>query len=242
MNYTLEIIGFNIESCITAQEHGAARIELCDSPAEGGTTPSFGFIKAARKALQIPLYAMIRPRGGDFLYSDEEFRIMLDDVAVCKQSGCDGVVTGILDSDGAVDIRRTAELVEKAYPMGVTFHRAFDRVKDHRQALKDVIATGCERILTSGLHPNCEAGLETLKELITLANHDIIIMPGSGVKSSNIRRIIEETGATEIHSSASVVIDSKMKYLNKAMNENLRHVVANGEEVKEMSKILMSLS
>lgn len=242
MNYKLEIIGFNIESCITAQASGAGRIELCDSPADGGTTPTYGFIKAARKELHIPLYVMIRPRGGDFLYSNEEFRIMLDDVAVCKEFGCDGVVIGLLDSEGNVDVNRSTVLVEKAYPMGVTFHRAFDRVRDHRQALKDVMATGCERILTSGLHPNCEQGLETLKELITLSNHDIVIMPGSGVKSSNIRRIIEETGATEIHSSASIVMDSQMSYQNRAMNENLRHVVVNGEEVKKMNEILQSLA
>lgn len=241
MSYTLEIIGFNIESCITAQQAGAGRIELCDSPADGGTTPSQGFIKAARRILQIPLYVMIRPRGGDFLYTEEEFRIMLDDIAVCKQAGCDGVVIGMLDADGNIDVNRTTRLVEAAYPMGVTFHRAFDRVKDFRKSLKDVIATGCERILTSGLVPRCEEGLGTIKELVELAQGDIIIMPGSGVKSTNIQKIISETKVTEIHSSASVTVESEMSYLNKAMNEQLNHVAVNAEEVRKMSEIIRKM-
>ena len=124
MIFKLEIIGFNIESCIIAQAAGAHRIELCDNPGEGGTTPSYGFIKKAREVLQIELYCMIRPRGGDFFYTDEEFDIMKTDVQTCKQLGCDGVVIGMLNQDGTVDKERCKKLVELAYPMGVTYQRA----------------------------------------------------------------------------------------------------------------------
>jgi len=242
LNLTLEIIGFNIESCITAQNNGAGRIELCASPGEGGTTPPLSLIKAARKILQIPLYIMVRPRGGDFLYTDNEFEMMIDDVKACRQSGADGVVIGILNPEGDVDTIRCSKLVETAYPMGVTFHRAFDRVRDYKKSLKDVISTGCERILTSGLSPNCIDGIHIIKELVDLANDDIIIMPGSGVRSSNIKEIIQKSGAVEIHSSASRNVASLMKYQNSTMNESLDHVSVNGDEVLAMSAILQTIT
>lgn len=241
MNYILEIIGFDIASCAAAQEAGASRIELCSSPGEGGTTPSYGFIKSARRALTIPLYVMIRPRGGDFLYSDDEFAVMYEDVRRCKELGADGVVLGMLTSEGEVDIERTAALVEAAYPLGVTFHRAFDRVKDYRKSLRDVIQTGCERILTSGLAPKCSAGRDVLRELVKEAAGDIIIMPGSGVNSENIGEIIRYTGVTEIHSSASILSGSGMHFLNKNMNEVLNHVTVNKQEVEKMVSVLRSL-
>jgi len=231
----LEIIGFNIESCITAQEAGANRIELCDNPCEGGTTPSFGFIQAARKKLSVELYVMIRPRGGDFLYSDEEYKIMKADIEICKQLGCDGVVTGILNKDGSVDKKRTAALVEYAYPLGITFHRAFDRVNDHAAAIEDVIETGCERILTSGLSPKAMAGISIIKELIIQADGRIIIMPGSGVNAENIIHIAESTGATEFHSSASILKESGMDYQNSAMDEKMNYIIANRNDIKNMA-------
>ena len=144
MNFKLEIIGFNIESSLLAQAAGAHRIELCDGPGEGGTTASYGFIKAARKALTIELYPIIRPRGGDFLYSDAEFDIMKTDVQLCKETGCDGVVIGMLNTDGSIDKKRCRQLVELAYPLGVTFHRAFDRCANPFEALEDIIGIGCE--------------------------------------------------------------------------------------------------
>ncbi len=241
MSVLLEIIGFNIDSCITAQANGAGRIELCDSPPEGGTTPSYAFIKEARKILTIPLNVMIRPRGGDFLYSKDEFSIMLQDVAFCKNAGCDAVVFGILNPDGTVNKEQCSRLVEAAYPMGVTFHRAFDRVNDPEQALKDVISIGCERILTSGLKPKVEEALDMMSRLIHLAEDKIIIMPGSGVNAGNIKKIIEKTGAKEIHSSASVNTPSLMQYQNEMLKESLSHVVVNGEEVKKMVAQLRSL-
>lgn len=241
MIFKLEVIGFNIESCRLAQAAGAHRIELCDNPGEGGTTPSYGSIKAAREVLKIELYPIIRPRGGDFLYSDAEFEVMKADVKVCKELGCDGVVIGILNTDGAVDKNRCGELVQLAYPMGVTFHRAFDRVNNSAQALEDVIEIGCERILTSGLVPNALDGAETLATLINQADERIIIMPGSGVRSDNIIELAQKTGAVEFHTSARMNIESKMSYKNEAMKESLKTVSLDEEEVKKIIANLKSL-
>ncbi|MEP7254022.1 MAG: copper homeostasis protein CutC [Ginsengibacter sp.] len=238
----LEIIGFNIESCLVAQQTGADRIELCANPAEGGTTPSYGFIRAARKILDIDLYVMIRPRGGDFFYSDAEYEIMKNDVDTCKEIGCDGIVLGILNQDGSIDKKRCQSLLDYAYPLGITFHRAFDRTINPTQALEDIIDIGCERILTSGQQPKVMDGKILIKELIELANDRIIIMPGSGVTSSNLTELAEITGAKEFHSSAGMVRSSDMKYSNAAMKEELNHITTNGEEVKLMKEILKNLA
>jgi copper homeostasis protein len=238
MNSILEIIGFTIEGCITAQKAGAHRIELCDSPADGGTTASYGFIKAAREKLQIELYPIIRPRGGDFLYSDDEFEIMKTDVKLCKESGCDGVVIGILTKDGKVDKKRCGSLVDSAYPLGVTFHRAFDRTVDAFEALEDIIDIGCERILTSGQKPNASDGTELITQLIVKADDRMIIMPGSGVNSKNILQIAESTGAVEFHSSARKKRKSAMEFNNPALNENLESIVVDQEEIKMMLALL----
>ena len=256
MNFKLEVIGFNIESCILAQAAGANRIELCDNPGEGGTTPSYGFIKAAREILHIDLYPIIRPRGGDFFYSDAEFEVMKTDVQICKGLGCDGVVIGILNSDGTVDKQRCKELVALAYPLGVTFHRAFDRTRNplltspegrnldsdklkfYSQALEDIIEIGCERILASGLQPTALEGAETIASLIKQADERIIIMPGSGVRPDNIIELAKKTGAVEFHTSARINIDSKMNFSNEAMKESLKSVAVNEIEIKE---IILSL-
>ncbi len=234
----LEIIGFNIESCIAAQESGADRIELCAGPGEGGTTPSYAFINAAREILDIDLYVMIRPRGGDFLYCDEEFEIMKKDVQICKEFGCDGIVTGILTAAGKVDKNRCKELVDLAYPLEVTFHRAFDRVKEPLEALEDIIDLGFERVLTSGLKPKAVESTNLLAELIKKAEERIIIMPGSGVNSENIISIAESTGAKEFHSSATFSKESRMSYINPEMKESLTYVSVNKEEAKKMRQLL----
>lgn len=238
MGFKLEIIGFNIESCAIAQAAGADRIELCDNPAEGGTTASFGFIKAARKLLHIDLYPIIRPRGGDFLFSEEEFDIMKADVQLCKEIGCNGVVIGMLNPDGSIDKKRSGKLVEIAYPLGVTFHRAFDRCADPFAALKDVIDIGCERILTSGLQNAATDAAALLAGLVKEANEDIIIMPGSGVRSSNIISLAKETGATQFHSSARKMIGSAMNYHNQDINESLEHTIADAEEISKLKALL----
>ncbi|MBK6635023.1 MAG: copper homeostasis protein CutC [Chitinophagaceae bacterium] len=241
MNFKLEVIGFNIESCTLAQAAGASRIELCDNPGEGGTTPSYGFIKAAREKLQIYLYPIIRPRGGDFLYTDEEFEIMKTDVMTCKELGCDGVVIGMLNADGTVDTERCRQLVALAYPLGVTFHRAFDRVNNASLALEDIIEMGCERILTSGLHPTALEGAGTIADLIKQADERIIIMPGSGVRSDNIMELAKKTGAVEFHTSARINIKSKMNFTNEAMKESLQSVTLDEEEIKDILSSLDQL-
>ena len=241
MNYTLEVIAFTIESVLLAQQSGAHRIELCDNPAEGGTTPGYGMIKTAREKTPLLLYPIIRPRGGDFLYSDDEFEIMKRDVLLCKELGCDGVVIGLLQPDGSVDKKRTAVLVEAAYPLGVTFHRAFDRVANPFEALEDIIATGCERILTSGLKPTAAEGAEMLAQLVRQANDRIIIMPGSGIRAGNIVALARQTGAIEFHSSARKATDSKMEYINTSMNENLQTTELDTMEVGKMITALQTL-
>lgn len=239
--YSLEVISFSIESCKTAVEAGAQRIELCDNPMEGGTTPSAGMIKVARALAPIQLFPIIRPRGGDFLYSDDEFNMMQEDIRLCKEIGCDGVVIGLLTKDGKVDKERTTKLVELAYPLGVTFHRAFDRVQDHRTALEDVIKCGCERILTSGLYPTVSEGKDVLKELVELSQGRITIMPGSGLRASNLKEIAEYTGAKEFHSSARMDKNSLMAFQNLKMNETLKYAVLDGDEVRKMRTILDQL-
>lgn len=234
----LEIIGFNIESCIAAQKAGASRIELCAGPGEGGVTPSYAFIKAAREKLHIDLYVMIRPREGDFLFSDDEFDMMKTDVETCKELGCDGIVTGILTSDGKVDKERCKQLIDLAYPLEATFHRAFDRVADPFEALEDIIGLGFERILTSGLKPKAIDAIETLAALVKQSAHRIIIMPGSGITSANIIEVAEKTGAKELHSSASILKESDMQFQNADMNESLKYLTTKEDEVKKMASLL----
>lgn len=241
MKYTLETIAFTIESCKIAQAAGVHRIELCDNPREGGTTPSYGFIKAARQVLKIDLFPIIRPRGGDFLYNDEEFEIMKSDILVCKNLECDGVVFGILNDDATIDNERCKMLVQLAYPMSVTFHRAFDRVTEPLQALEDVIECAFERILTSGFYPTAIEGVDNLKKLIQVADERIIIMPGSGVRESNIGELAKATAAVEFHSSARKIQNSNMKVVNNNMNENLESVGIDQEEIKSMVAILSQL-
>jgi len=242
MNYKLEVIAFTIESCSIIERAGAHRIELCDNPGEGGTTPSYGFLKQAREKVNIDLYPMIRPRGGDFLYSDDEFELMKKDVLLCKEIGCNGIVIGLLNADGTVDKKRSAALIDLAYPLGITFHRAFDRVRDGFEALETLIEIGCERVLTSGLTPNVTEGAAMLTQLVKAADERIIIMPGSGVRSNNIAELAKQTGAVEFHTSARTMIASKMNYLNVAMNEELRTVIADEDEVKRTIEVLQAVS
>ncbi len=214
--YIIEIATSDFSTTKAAVEGGADRIELCDNLADGGTTPSFGMIKKCREAFHIALYPIIRPRGGDFLYNDEEFSIMLQDVKLCKELGCDGVVIGLLHADGTIDVKRSAQLVEAAYPMGVTFHRAFDRCKDPYAALEQIIEMGCERILTSGQKPAAPDGVELIADLNKLADDRIIIMPGSGVRKENIKMLADKTGCTEFHSSLRAKKKGEMQFIHLA--------------------------
>lgn len=234
----LEVIGFDLASCLIAEDRGADRIELCANPHEGGTTPSCGMIAAARAMTSIQLFPIIRPRGGDFLYSDREFDAMVADVRQCEQLGCDGVVIGMLRKDGTVDVDRCAELIRHAGAMEVTFHRAFDRARDPLTSLEDIIALGCSRILTSGLRPTADLGTTMLKTLVEHAGSRITIMPGSGVRSGNILELARRTGARAFHSSARSVHPSGMQYTNPAMSEDLTSISIDPDEVAALRRIL----
>ena len=198
----LEIACFNINSALIAQENGADRVELCADMELGGTTPSDSDIVEVRKALNIQLNVMIRPRGGDFVYSNMEFEQMKKDIIRIKAMDVDGLVFGILHEDHTVNIAQNKELVALASPLPCTFHRAFDAVSNYSVALEDVISCGFQSILTSGCELNVNTGLKNLKELVQLGRNRIVIMPGGGVRSTNIQHILKETSATYFHSSA----------------------------------------
>ncbi len=200
----LEICAFNIQSCLIAELAGAGRIELCTDPLQGGTTPSFGTVEYALEQLTIPVFPMVRPRGGNFIYDAHELAIVKKDILYCRQLGCPGIATGVQLPDGRINVEQLTQIVEWAYPMEVTCHKVFDATPDAFLSLEDVIATGCSRILTSGLQKNAMEGASILSRLITQAAGRIIIMPGGGVRSSNIGELIIETGAMEYHSSALV--------------------------------------
>lgn len=214
MKYIIEIATSDFLTTQYAVAGGADRIELCANLVEGGTTASYGLIKKCREAFPIPIYPIIRPRGGDFLYDQVEFEIMLQDVKMCRQLGCDGIVIGLLNSDGSIDQQRTAKLIEASYPMGVTFHRAFDRCRDPFEAMEQAIQLGFERILTSGQKPLAPDGMELIAALNKRANERIIIMPGSGVRKENIGQIAQQTGCFEFHSSLRSTTPSKMDFVH----------------------------
>lgn len=234
----LEVIGFDLASCVIAETHGANRIELCANPHEGGTTPSHGMIAVARGSTAIALFPIIRPRGGDFLFSQPEFQAMITDVEQCAHLGCDGVVIGMLLEDGRVDVDRCAELIAHAGSMQVTFHRAFDRVRDPLTSLEQIIDLGCTRILTSGLHPNVDLGKEMLRTLVQAAGDRIMIMPGSGVRSDNVLELAKFTGAKAFHSSARASHPSSMAYINPDMMEDLTSVGIDSDEVSNLRRTL----
>ena len=241
MSFKLEICCFNLPSALIAQEAGAHRVELCASPDEGGTTPGPGTIRTARERLHIELYPIIRPRGGDFLYTDEEYRIMIRDLEYAKTVGCNGVVIGLLNADGSIDKARSARLVELAYPLGVTFHRAFDWAVNPFEALEDLISIGCERILTSGQRPTAIEGADMIDKLVRQADERIIIMPGSGIRASNIAALAAKTAAGEYHSSARTKQRSAMEYINTAMSEDSSYVMTNRQEIEGMLAALQPI-
>jgi len=208
----IEIACFSLEAGIAAYNAGAHRIELCSSPAEGGLTPSAATMRLARKYIKIPIHVMIRPREGDFCYSEKEFESMLLDVAASKIAGLDGIVAGILNPDGTVDEKRTALLVEAAAPMNVTFHRAFDMTANQEEAMEAIISSGCVRILSSGGQQTAMLGIEKLAKLVKKSKERITVMPGSGINPSNIRQIADVTKATEIHLSARSNMTGKMNF------------------------------
>ena len=220
MNYLVEIATSDFSTTRSAVEGGADRIELCANLYEGGTTPSYGQLKKCREAFAVPLFPIIRPRGGDFLYTDDEYETMINDVKLCKQLNFDGIVIGLLKTDGTIDVRRTGRLIETGYPMSVTFHRAFDRCLDPFAALEQLIELGCERILTSGQKPAAPDGVELIAELNRVADDRIIIMPGSGVRKENIKMLADKTGCLEFHSSLRAKATSKMEFIHPAFADS----------------------
>jgi copper homeostasis protein len=237
MKYVIEIATTDFTTTESAVEGGADRIELCSALNEGGITPSFGLIKQCRKAFDVALFPIIRPRAGDFLYTDEEFELMKSDVLLSKQSGCEGVVIGLLKKDGTIDLERTAALIELAYPLEVTFHRAFDRCKDPFQALEELIEIGCQRILTSGQKQTAPEGIDMISKLIKEADDRIIVMPGSGVRKDNIKMIADNTGAIEFHSSLKGQTSSKMNFIHHSFNETFNPAI-DPAEVKALREML----
>jgi copper homeostasis protein len=239
--YKIEIATTDFATTEAAAKGGADRIELCTALSEGGLTPSLGLIKKCRQAFSVQLFPIIRPRGGDFLYTDAEFEIMLHDVKLCKDVGCDGVVVGMLKKDGGIDIRRTSKLVAAAYPMEVTFHRAFDRCKYPFEALEQIIEIGCQRILTSGQQPTAPAGMTLISQLVQAAGARLIIMPGSGVRKENISELAKVTGAEEFHTSLRGHTPSKMEFIHPAFassKESYANASIDAEEVRLLRKQL----
>jgi copper homeostasis protein len=214
----LEVCVDSVESAVAAERGGAFRVELCDNLLEGGTTPSAGAIALAREAIAIGLHVMIRPRGGDFLYSRIELDVMRRDIAVAKQLGADGVVVGILTEDGSVDSERTRELVELARPLSVTFHRAFDVTRDPYESLDRLLELGVDRLLTSGQESSVVEGLELLVELVRRAGVQLVVMPGGGVTERNIVKIVAATHAREIHVTGKKSVESAMRYRNSRVS------------------------
>lgn len=246
MNKKLEICCYSVESAIIAEQSGADRIELCDNYTEGGTTPSYAAIKSTLEKLNIPVNVIIRPRGGDFSYSNIEYEIIKEDVKTAKALGINGIVVGFLNLDGSIDAVRTKEIIEIAKPMEITFHRAFDRCNNPFIALEQLIKLGVHRVLTSGQKQTAIEGIEVVSKLVKQAQNKIIVMPGGGVNEKNILELISKTKATEYHSSAKTFTPSQMQFTdklvqmgNKNYDEN-RIISVNSETIEHMLNRLHS--
>lgn len=215
MNKKIEICVDSVESCINAEKGGADRLELCGNMFEGGTTPSYGVLQLAREMVSKPIYAMVRPRGGDFCYNDIEFEIMKREIKLMKELKIDGIVFGILTKEGKVDKERCSKLLDLWGTNKTTFHRAIDVSSNLNEACEDIISLGFERILTSGGEANVMSGIIKLKELVEKYNDKIIIMPGSGINERNIEYINDTIKANEYHMTANKTVESVMQYRNE---------------------------
>jgi copper homeostasis protein len=236
----LEVCVESVESAIAAEQGGAHRVELCSALGDGGVSPSAGLIAVVRQRIQIALHVMIRPRGSDFCYSEDEFAVMQRDLLMAKQLRANGVVLGILDVDGKIDIPRTKQLVALAAPMQVTFHRAFDMTGDLVQSLGDVQATGVHRILTSGGQQTAAEGAEMLKKLVESANGSVGIMAASGIGEHNVAELVQRTGVREVHASLRSAVASSMRYQNQQVSmgatkgREYQRLVADQQKVRRL--------
>jgi copper homeostasis protein len=228
----LEICVDSVESAIAAARGGAQRVELCSALGEGGVTPSAGLVRAVRQAVSIDVFVMIRPRCGDFDYSDHDFRVMRDDIRDAKTMGANGVALGLLTSDGQVDLERTRSLVQMARPLQVTFHRAFDFAADLGRALEDVIASGADRVLTSGGEADAVHGTARIGELREQAGDRIRIMAGGGIRVSNVRRLVERTAIRDVHTS----LNGKVPNAPQSGNSRVRIASHPGENLRFLVK------
>lgn len=219
MPFTLEVAAGSVISALAAQQAGADRVELCGGLESGGITPSFGTIAQAREHVRIPLFVLVRPRAGDFVYGAHEVDVILRDVELCVRLGCDGVVIGALDAGGGIDQSVCRRLIDAAGPLQVTFHRAFDAARDRRQALEDVIALGCQRVLTSGGQGNAIDGGDDIAERVLQAAGRVTVMPGAGIAADNVAALARLTGAREFHASARAPRVSAMQFRNPALRD-----------------------
>jgi len=236
----VEVASNSVQSAIEAEKGGAKRIELCGNLVEGGTTPAKSQIELTREKVGIDLNVIIRPRGGDFMYDDLDFESMKRDIRLCGELECDGVVIGILDSSGNIDLKRNLELVELArrYSLSVTFHRAFDRAKSLPDALEDVIKLGCDRILTSGGFQNAYDGRFVIKDLVEQAGDRIIIMPGAGVKEENVQEIVSFAGVKEVHGTFQSLFEGKMNFRSPNFTDNSEYsyLLSDSKRISEIVK------
>ena len=229
----IEICANSYQSALNAQNAGADRIELCTELSVGGVTPSLGLLKKVAQEISIPVHVLIRPRSGDFCYSDEEFEQMKTDIEICKKLGFQGIVSGVLNSDNTIDIIRTKELIELSNPLSFTFHRAFDCVSNPKESLEQLIKLGVDRILSSGQEEKALKGISLLKELKDAASDNIIILPGSGINSTNIDKF-KKLGFSEIHTSASKRLPSS------AFFDKTPKTVSDFETIKQLVKLAKS--
>ena len=239
----LEICVESAERAAAAERGGADRIELCSDLSSGGVTPNPTLMRAARRSVRVPIHVLIRPRLGDFVYSNSDFAAMKGDIQVAKEAGMDGIVLGLLDKTREVDRERTSVLIKLAHPLPVTFHRAFDRCRDLTAALQAVIETGAIRILTSGGKARGTDGISTLADLVAKAGDRIVIMPGGSIRASNVQHILRGTGAREIHSSLATSRDSGKPEIHGAVRRGVGDGSAEFEaRVRKVRRLIEALS